>query len=193
MASNGCDSTVFTTLSVISPSYFEQTVTICQGSSYTAAGNTYTLSGVYEDTLVAANGCDSLITTNLFVESILYATVFESICYGTTYNFNGNSIGSTGTYLDTLTAVAGCDSVVTLNLTVEPLINTSFSVTICEGTSYTHGTQTLSVSGSYPEMFTSVDGCDSISTLYLFVTPQIENNIGVTICQVDAIHLLGYS
>ncbi len=183
MASNGCDSAVFTTLTVNEPSYFEQTVTICQGGTYTAGGNTYNTQGVFVDTLFAANGCDSIITTNLFVESTLYATVFESICYGTTYNFNGNVIGVSGSYVDTLTAVAGCDSVVTLNLTVEPQVNTSFSAIICAGNSYTHGSQVLSVSGIYPELFTSVDGCDSISTLYLFVEGQIENNIGATICQ----------
>lgn len=182
-AANGCDSTVYTTLTINEPSYFEQTVTICQGGTFSAGGNIYNTAGVYLDTLVAANGCDSIITTNLFVESTLYATVFESICFGTTYDFNGNVIDATGTYIDTLTAVAGCDSVITLNLTVEPQVNTSFSVTICEGTSYTHGTQILSVSGTYPEMFASVQGCDSISTLYLFVTPQIETNVGATICQ----------
>jgi gliding motility-associated-like protein len=116
--------------------------------------------------------------------------VFETICFGTSYNFNGNILNASGTYVDNLTAVAGCDSVVTLNLTVSPQINTSFSQTICAGTSYTHGTQTLNASGVYPEMFTSVDGCDSISTLYLFVSPVIENNIGASICQGQT-YLLG--
>jgi len=183
VAANGCDSTVFTTLAVLEPSLFEQTINICQGSSFTVALNTYSTSGVYTDVLVAANGCDSIITTNLFVETTLYETVFETICFGTSYNFNGNVLSNSGTYTASLIAVAGCDSVVTLNLTVSPQINTSFSATICSGNSFTHGTQVLNASGEYPELFSSIDGCDSISTLYLFVVPVIETNIGVSICQ----------
>lgn len=183
VASNGCDSTVFTTLDILQPSIFEQTVAICQGGTFDAGGNTYNTAGVYIDTLVAANGCDSIITTNLFVESTLYASVFESICFGSNYDFNGTILTTSGTYSDTLSAAAGCDSVVTLNLVIEPQVTNSISATICTGDSYSHGTGVYSSSGEYTESFTTVDGCDSLVTLYLFVTPTIENNIGATICQ----------
>lgn len=182
-AVNGCDSTVYTTLTVNQPSYFEQTVTICQGQTFTAGTSTYNTSGVYMDTLVAANSCDSIITTNLFVVSTLNSSVYESICYGTTYTFGSNVLSTSGTYVDTLISVGGCDSIVTLYLNIEPLIANSISATICEGDSYTLGTQTLTTSGTYNEMFTAASGCDSSVTLYLFVTPTIENNMGITICQ----------
>ena len=185
VGANGCDSTIFTTLSVIPHVGFEQTVTICQGASFSAGTNTYNSSGVYYDTLVASNGCDSVVTTNLFVESTLYASVFESICFGTAYNFNGNNLTATGSYVDTLSAVAGCDSVVTLFLNVEPQVTSSYTTTICNGQSVTHGTQTLTASGAYPETFTTVDGCDSIVTLYLVVTPSIDSTIIVDICLGD--------
>lgn len=182
-AANGCDSTIFTTLSVIDHVEFEQTATICQGSTFAAGGNVYNTSGVYFDTLTAGNGCDSIVITNLFVESTLYGNVFESICFGTSYNFNGNLLSATGSYVDTLIAAAGCDSVVTLFLNIEPLVTSSFSATICEGMTYTHGTQTLSASGAYPETYTSVNGCDSIVTLYLFVTNAMSSNLSEEICE----------
>lgn len=190
LASNGCDSTIFTTLTVNEAILFEQTVAICQGGSFSAGGNTYYSSGVYYDTLGAVNGCDSIVTTNLFVESTLYGTEVQSICFGSSYNFNGNVLNTTGTYVDTLIAVAGCDSVVTLFLNIEPLVTSSFSATICTGLSYTHGSQVLSSSGSYPETFTSVDGCDSVVTLYLFVTPELSNTISAEICQGES-YVLG--
>lgn len=183
VASNGCDSTVYTTLAVNQPSLFEQTVTICQGSTFAVGTSTYNTSGVYMDTLVAANGCDSIITTNLFVESTLSSSLQENLCFGDTYNFGTNVLTTSGTYVDTLTSLGGCDSVVTLYLNIEPQIESSLSATICEGETYTIGTQTLSTSGTYQEMFTAVNGCDSLVTLYLFVNPTIENNMGVTICQ----------
>lgn len=183
IGSNGCDSTIYTTLTVNEPSLFEQTVTICDGDSFTPVSTTYTTSGVYNDTLVAMNGCDSIITTNLFVESVLYSSLSENICFGNSYTFNGNNYGTSGTYVDTLTAVAGCDSVVTLYLTVSPQLLGSTSATICSGDSFTFGTQTLSASGQYTETFTAANGCDSLVTLYLFVTPQLEYSYTTTICE----------
>jgi gliding motility-associated-like protein len=188
---NGCDSTIYTTLTVNEPSLFEQTVTICQGSSYTPVTNTYNTSGVYMDTLLAANGCDSIVTTNLFVESTLYSSMSETICFGTDYSFGGNTLTTSGTYVDTVLAAAGCDSVVTLHLIVRPEIVGSISATICEGDSYTIGTQTQSTSGTYVETFTSYSGCDSLVTLYLFVNPTIENNMGITICEGQSYTLGG--
>lgn len=183
IGSNGCDSTVYTTLIVNEPQIFEQTITICQGGSYTPVGTTYNTSGVYYDSLVASNGCDSVVITNLFVESTLYTSIAENICYGTGYAFGGNNLTTSGTYVDTVMAVAGCDSVITLHLTVSPQITGSTTATICQGTSVTFGTQTLSTSGQYNETFTAANGCDSIVTMYLFVEPQLEENIGITICQ----------
>lgn len=189
--SNGCDSTVYTTLTINEPSLFEQTVTICQGLSFTPVATTYSTSGVYHDTVTASNGCDSIITTNLFVESILYNSISQTVCYGSTYNFGGTVLNTTGSYVDTLSALGGCDSVVTLFLTVSPELVGSTSATICEGTSYNFGTQTLSSSGSYVETFTASSGCDSLVTMYLFVTPLIENNIGVAICEGQSYTLGG--
>lgn len=182
-AANGCDSTIYTTLTVIEPVNVTNNVTICTGSSYTVGTNTYTNSGQYIDVFTAANGCDSTITTNLFVESQISTNITETICTGTTYPFDGTNLNASGTYVDTLVAAAGCDSIVTLYLTVTPLITNSITETICEGTSTTFGSQTLSTSGTYTEMFTTGGGCDSLVTMYLFVTPTIENAISSVICQ----------
>ncbi len=184
-AANGCDSTVYTTLVVNEPAVFEQTVTICQGTTFTVGANTYSTPGVYLDTFVATNGCDSIVTTNLFLENTINVNIAETICTGTSYNFGGTAYSASGVYVDSLIATqGGCDSVVTLYLTVEPLISTSTSQTICQGTSINFGTQTLSTSGTYTEQFTTVSGgCDSLVTMYLFVNPIIETSISEVICQ----------
>ena len=48
------------------------------------------------------------------------STTDVTVCYGETYEFNGQTYNATGTYTATLTNAAGCDSVATLNLTVRP-------------------------------------------------------------------------
>lgn len=181
-ASNGCDSTIYTTLTILDPVNVSTAITICTGSSYTVAGSTYSIAGQYYDTLVAANSCDSIITTNLFVESELYTNLTQTICTGTIYPFAGSNLSSSGVFVDSLIALAGCDSIVTLYLTVTPLLTNSITQTICEGTSIAFGAQTLSSSGSYNEMFSTASGCDSLVTMFLFVSPALENSVSETIC-----------
>ena len=64
---SGCDSSVVTTLTVLSNSNFTQNVTITSGESFTVGNSTYTTEGTYQDVLTSANGCDSVVTTNLTV------------------------------------------------------------------------------------------------------------------------------
>jgi len=46
-------------------------------------------------------------------------TINDSICNGSAYLLNGTSYTSAGTYMDTITNMGGCDSVITLNLTIK--------------------------------------------------------------------------
>ncbi len=55
----------FDTPASVNNSY--QTVTICEGESFTVGSNTYTTSGTYVDTFVQADGCESTTTTILYV------------------------------------------------------------------------------------------------------------------------------
>jgi hypothetical protein len=50
------------------------------------------------------------------------STIAATITEGETYSFNGQNLSSAGSYLDTLQNASGCDSLVTLNLTVEPAV-----------------------------------------------------------------------
>ncbi|MBL7942336.1 MAG: T9SS type A sorting domain-containing protein, partial [Flavobacteriales bacterium] len=63
----GCDSLVTTNLNILPNSASTQNVTIGAGESYTIGNSTYTQSGTYQDVLIAANGCDSVVTTNLTI------------------------------------------------------------------------------------------------------------------------------
>lgn len=46
------------------------------------------------------------------------STINDTICSGNSYTFNGVAQTTAGTYLDTMVNAGGCDSIVTLNLTV---------------------------------------------------------------------------
>jgi len=99
--------------------YSEDTVTACDsytwidGVTYTSNNNTAT------DTLIASNGCDSIVSLNLTINDTKTSTdtvVANDSSYtwidGVTYTSSNN------TATDTLIASNGCDSIVTLNLTL---------------------------------------------------------------------------
>lgn len=105
------------------------TVTICQGSSYPFKGQLLTASGTYLDSLASPNGCDSIITLHLSVDSFAASSFNASICSGQSYFYNGQDLTQTGAYKDTLISSSGCDSIVTLVLTVDActgISNSSF-------------------------------------------------------------------
>lgn len=61
-------------------------------------------------------------------------TINQTSCSGQ-YTFNGQQLTQSGTYLDTLTSVHGCDSIVTLNLTIgnTPAANAGQNIFVCSG------------------------------------------------------------
>ena len=121
-------------------------------------------------------------------------TIIESICEGQSFPFGNQSITASGTYTRRITLPNGCDSVITLNLQVRPNSATTLSGTICQGQSYAFGSQVLSTAGTYTQVLTSVNGCDSTVTLTLSVTPNINNlsiqaNGATTYCEGSSVTL----
>jgi gliding motility-associated-like protein len=186
---HGCDSIVTTNLTVNQPSAYTQYDTICQGSSFVENGHTYTSVGTYMDTFTNASvtGCDSIVTTNLYVNPLSAYTQFDTICQGGSFTENGHSYTSTGTYMDTFYngSVTHCDSIVTTNLYVYPLATYTQFDTICHGGSFVENGHIYTSAGTYMDTFTngSVTGCDSIVTTHLFVNPLSAYTQYDTICQ----------
>jgi gliding motility-associated-like protein len=104
------------------------------------------------------------------------------ICQGSTYVFGTMILNTSGNYVQTFTTTSGCDSVVKLNLTVGAQITSTVTASVCPGSSYTFGTQSLTIAGTYTHTFVSTLGCDSVVTLTLFVKPYITNSVAKTLC-----------
>ncbi|MCB2220711.1 MAG: T9SS type A sorting domain-containing protein [Bacteroidetes bacterium] len=165
----GCDSVVTLDLTVHYSNTGVDIITACDsitwidGITYTASNNTATY------TLTNAAGCDSVVTLDLTVHysnaGIDIITACDSYTWidGITYTASNN----TATY--TLTNVAGCDSVVTLDLTVNysntgvDIITACDSYTWIDGITYTASNNTATYS------LTNVAGCDSVVMLDLTI------------------------
>ncbi len=79
-----------------------------------------------------------------------------------------------------------------VDINVNPSLSNDISASIVEGDSYNLGTQTLTTAGTYTEVFTSAEGCDSTVTLTLAVEPLLTCNITApvtTICEGESVTL----
>ncbi|MGB1218966.1 MAG: T9SS type A sorting domain-containing protein [Flavobacteriales bacterium] len=113
-----------------SNSYISTTDTqqTCESSYTWTDGNTYTTSNnTATDTLMSIGGCDSIITLNLTINAPSYETDMKTACNSYTWIDGNTYTASNNTATHTLTNSTGCDSVVTLDLTITTL-NTSTTI-----------------------------------------------------------------
>ena len=144
----GCDSVVNLKLKVkaaCTPTSGTETATIKVGESYLFGCEVIEATEVgpftRTNTLVNAAGCDSTVTLTLTVEAACEpteGTETATIKVGESYLFGCEVIEATEvgpfTRTNTLVNAAGCDSVVTLTLTVNPnTVYTDTVANVCEG------------------------------------------------------------
>ncbi len=77
-------------------------------------------SGIYSLFLVVGICSSDIVTTEVQINPNSASSISHSMCAGETYNFAGNNYASTGNYQILMSNQYGCDSVITLNLTVNP-------------------------------------------------------------------------
>ena len=181
------------------PVITNQNLTVCNGDSVIVASNTYYSTGNYSDTLIAGSsqGCDSIINTNLTVLTAKANTISNTICNedsvivnGTTYNA-GNP---TGTEVISNVGPFNCDSTVTINLNVLPVLTGSVTTTICNnGSVVVNGTTYNSGNPTGTEVFTNVgpNNCDSTVTVNLNVLPALTGSVTDVLCDGDSVVVNG--
>jgi uncharacterized protein YceK len=172
-AVNGCDSVVTLTVTT-NPIYNTNlTATICEGETFNLSGFIENEAGIYRQTLQTVNGCDSIVTLTLNVNPIYNTELSANICEGQTYTENGFNVSEAGIYTQTLNSVNGCDSIVTLNLNVNPTFDTTINATINAGETYAEFGFNESEAGTYVQNLQSINGCDSTITLVLSVNSSL--------------------
>ena len=96
------------------------------------------------------------------------------------YTWKGISYTESGDYTRNFFNTAGCDSVVTLHLTVNHSNTGDTTAVACNSFDWYEQTG-ITESGDYTHIFTNANGCDSVVTLHLTVTPCDPDAVVVTI------------
>jgi PKD repeat protein len=170
----GTDNTS-TTTQIGNESLFELNQTLCSGQSININGTIYNENNSSGTEVIQGGsfqGCDSTVIVNLSFTSDIEENITATICEGETYLFGNQTLSQQGPYTYTGTSYAGCDSIVNLQLTVEENSTTNLDITIEQGQSYTVGNNTYTQAGTYTNVLTASNGCDSTVILHLNLAGQ---------------------
>ena len=145
------------------------TATICEGEIYMVGDSMFTQSGAFTVALLSENSCDSTINLTLNVLNTDTTQLFEVICEGDAFTVGDSIYSETGVFETLLPSSTDCDSVVILDLTIIPNVDTIIVDTICMGESFMIGTMAFTATGAYSETIMSSQNCDSTINLNLTV------------------------
>jgi len=145
-----------------------------------------TVAGSYVDTLSTTLGCDSILTTTLTVNDVNYLADTITVCYGDSSFIAGAYQTNSGIYVDSLTNVNGCDSIIETTFTVlsENFVSNLFA--ICNGDSVLAGGLYQTTTGLYYDTLIDANGCNLIIETDLTVSSQIAESITANICYGDS-------
>lgn len=162
----GCDSTIYLYLTITNSvvEYFNVCDSLVWRNGVTYAQNNYWA----QDTVVVSGSCDSLFLLNLTIHNQVTSTETHTVCDSLTW-INGITYYSStnNTVKDTLTNRLGCDSIVTLDLTVNHTIHDTDYVTGCLFYTWIDGQVYLSDNNTATHLLQAASGCDSIMQLDL--------------------------
>ena len=140
----------------------------------------YTADDTITDIHYDENGCVAIDTIYLTVNDRARTTVYDTACDTYTWDFNGQTYTTSQTITDTVPGSNGCDSIVTLHLTVNYHTNLRVDTTVCDA--YTWHDQTYTASTIDTVGYYNNDGCPSRDTLHLTIRHNSNTLYTDTVC-----------
>jgi gliding motility-associated-like protein len=96
------------------------------------------------------------------------------------YELNCKVYTSSGVYKQVLSNATGCDSTITINLTIDASPGSSVNASACSVFNWRG--KAYKTSGIFKDTVKNSTGCDSVLTLQLIIKPTSSSNISATIC-----------
>ena len=194
---NGCVDTLSHTLAVHPAFAFDESDTLCSDqTSYGWHDTLLTLSPATAPVTArlprhTVLGCDSVYTLHLVRHAAYDVHHALTRCHEDSTLFFDTLLRTSGLYVHSGVTRDGCDSIVSLALTVRPPARAVDSVEACDSLRWIDGRlYTASVSGPLDTLATP-QGCDSVVTLALAVHPSYRSLERDTVCEGDTCHWRG--
>lgn len=148
-------------------------ITLTGCDSLALNGQTYYASGTYNQTLINADGCDSLLTIYLTINTASQNTIImPAQC--DSISVNGETYTTSGTFTQMHQNAKGCDSTLYVVVTINNSTVDTLNETACK--SFVFNGHTYTQSGFYPVSYSGSLGCDSTVILHLTI-PDINTAV----------------
>ncbi len=187
ISTQGCDSTIFLTVSPLPVYEMEETYSTCTGTTFLYAGEALLPGTTTDFEFVNQYGCDSIVAV-VVLEDLAHSETVELIgCAGETVFWEGVEYPTDSLYTVNLMTVADCDSVFVLEVGVFPSGDTLIQLEACqgswveyEGNLYEAGTTTAS---SILDQY----GCYSVETISVAEIPAFAETVEMTGCEGETV------
>ncbi len=171
LSKDGCDSIV--NVNVVVNDLIKKSINpkLCEGESITIGGKIFNASNNNGSVIVgatSANSCDTIISVKISFLSKTGTEISQSICEYENLTINGNVYNkdkTTGIEIIKNGSINGCDSIININLSIIPRVESSFDTTLCNKDSIVIFGKIFdrkNPSGSITLESASFTGCDSI-------------------------------
>lgn len=177
---NGCDSTVILDLTIKNSTSGIFTHTACDYYLWPMNSQEYYATPAVAPSVYAgqnAAGCDSTVALHLTINHSTTSNDVHTVCDSYTWPLNGQTYtSSTNEPQVVITNRAGCDSTITLRLTVNNTRYGSYIDTVCSGEQLTYRGNRYPA-GQHSVTIPGTNGCDSIVALQVVARQPLSLSI----------------
>lgn len=163
--------------------------TICPGTSILFGGESVSSIGTYVDSLLATDGCDSLVYLHLDQFDYNYGSTTTTICPGGSTTIEGINYTESGVFYDTLSTTS-CDSVLEITINYSPYLRGEYSEQICEGSSTVIEGTTYDSPGVFYDTISN-GSCDSIIEITIEEVAVIRTDEQNYFCEGESVVVRG--
>lgn len=161
----------------VNQTIWEESISACGSYTWAVNGTTYTSSGNYSQSFSSIQGCDSIMILNLIINSVSASSESITTCNNYYWPTSGITYSVSGNYNVLLAGMNGCDSIVTLNLTISQPSYGIDIVTACDSFTWIDGVIYTSSTNNPTWTISNSAGCDSIISLDLTINTSTSSTI----------------
>ena len=159
---------------------------------------------VFSTDCSTANGCTDLLACNYNPQALLddstctyitNETTTVSECDSYTWSANGQTYYSSGQYIYTSPTTTGCDTIKTLNLTINNSTSSHSSINACNNYIWSVTGDTIFTNGTYINVSNNTFNCTHVDSLELTIstTNNTTTNIDTSTCEGFSLNGVYYS
>ena len=187
-AANGVDSVVVMTVNYKPTTYGSlDTVVLQNDLPFVYYGQSYSIPGVYTQTIENAAGCDSVVTIDFREIYNVVAFADSVVCaINTPFEWNGCVFTQTTVQFAHFTASTGADSMLVMRVKVVYTTYGSLDTTVLENDlPFVLNGDSLTTPGYHVQMLSNYAGCDSVLTVRLRVLYNVTVPADSTVCESE--------